>query len=301
MTRRPAKHPVGGGVHLRLINGETLRMRRYEAVKLVLHPYTIAVYLLMWIVLAIFDPSGQTTAKSLELRLALYGTGVAAVVTIFLVVYGTADLLSGRKGRAVSLQHWPVVLASSMFCLIAGETVAYVFFDQAPMKPKIFAILTVFYFVMIEILMQLVLWLFLPRMLAQLRRDPADPDPPVAGTDVVRAGGHEIAATSVLHIEAQGNYVRIVTDAGQYDVPGPFAALLGQMPHDLGLRVHRSHWVARRAVTGHRRKARELVLTLSYGGKANVALPRQTEIMDWLDRTRNTEDADRPKQASDAT
>lgn len=76
----------------------------------------------------------------------------------------------------------------------------------------------------------------------------------------------------------------IHTDSGVVEVPGPFSALLEQMPEGIGYRIHRSHWVARRAVLGHRRAGRDILLDLVEGGSAPVALPRHREVLDWLKR-----------------
>ena len=74
----------------------------------------------------------------------------------------------------------------------------------------------------------------------------------------------------------------IHSDSGVTEVPGPFGALLDQMPDGLGLRIHRSHWVARRAITGQRKVGRDVLVDLSHGGSAPVAIPRQREVLDWL-------------------
>ncbi|AWB47327.1 hypothetical protein HYN69_01335 [Gemmobacter aquarius] len=298
--RRASKNPTGEGLHLRLVNGETLRMRRFESARAMLHRYLIALYVLMWMGLTLLDPSGQSTTTPLGIRLTQYGAGVLVVALGLIGFYTLADAIFGGKGRAVVISHWYVVLTVSALGLAASEATVFYLTGVERISAKIFAVLTVFYFVVIEIALQLVIWLLLPRILQELRKDPAISEPAAQSHARLQAGGHDIPPETILHIEAQGNYVGIVTDTHSYDVPGPFSALLVQLPQGLGLRVHRSHWVARRAVLAHRRKGRELVLDLTFGGEAKVALPRQAEVIDWLVKTAPKAAPDRPIPASDA-
>lgn len=300
MSRRPVKQPAGEGLHLRLLNGETLRMRRFESLRAMLHRYLLAIYLLMWVALTLIDPSGQAGSTPLGIRMTQYGAGVLVVAFGLIAIYTLSEAIFGGKGRVVVLSHWYVVLTVSAVGLAASEATVFHLTGVPRISPKIFAILTVFYFVVIEIALQLVIWLILPRILQELRDDPQPADAPLAAGAMLHAGGDRLAPETVLHLEARGNYVAIVTETRQYEVPGPFSALLDRMPDAIGLRVHRSHWVARRAVIAHRRKGRELVLDLTYGGVAKVALPRQAEVIDWLVRTAPPPDQGQPTPASAA-
>lgn len=300
MTRRPAKRPIASGLHLRLVNGETIHLNRFEAVPLLLHRYLLAVYLFMWMALTLTDPSGQSHKAPLDLRLLQYGVGMFVVFATFLAIYGACDVVSGIRGRGVRLYHWLVVLVVAILGLAASSFCIFLITGENLFTPKIFFILSIFYFVIIEVTVQLIVWLLLPRILAEIRRDP---EATVAGEAAtvgkLVTGGHVLAHDTLLHIEAQGNYVAIITDTGMIEAPGPFSALVEQLPPHIGLRVHRSHWVARRAVLHHRRSGRDLVLDLSYGGVAKVALPRQAEVIDWLAQTDPAQD--QPIPASDAT
>lgn len=301
MSRRPAKQPAGEGLHLRLLNGETIRMRRFESARAMLHRYMLAIYFLMWVALTLIDPSGQAGHTPLGIRMIQYGAGVLVVAFGLIAIYTLAEAVFGGKGRVVTLSHWYVVMTVSVVGLAASEATVLHLTGVHRISPKIFAVLAVFYFVVIEIALQVVIWLILPRILQEIRDDAPAPDFPVPAGAPLHAEGDVLDPETVLHLEAQGNYVTIVTDTRQYEVPGPFSALLDRIPDGLGLRVHRSHWVARRAVIAHRRRGRELVLDLTYGGVAKVALPRQAEVIDWLVRTAPSPDQDQPTPASAAT
>lgn len=287
MTLRQHDH-AKDGLHLHMVNGETVRLRRYEAARAMLHPYMLVSYVLTWLALVLTDPSGQATTTPLHLRLPAYGLGVTVSVATLFFTYVGAEWLWGRKGRPVRLAHWWLVLLASVLGLAANETLMHLLTGDVRIGPKSFATLAVFYYVVAEILLQLIIWLILPRILARLRGDVATDT--LALTDRLRVAGHDLAPDAVLHLEAQGNYVAIITETARYEVPGPFASLVAQMPQGLGQRVHRSHWVARKAVVSYHRKAREMTLALRYGGTAAVALSRQADVIDWLTQTEITAD-----------
>lgn len=308
MTRRTAKRIPGEGLHMHLISGDKIRMRRFEVARIMMHPRILALYGVMWVLLVLSDPSGQAGSPPLSIRLPQYAVGATMVWIGFFGIITGYEALFGGKGRIVALPDWPVVLAVSVLGLAASEAVVVAMSQELRITARVFAVLAVFYFVIIEINIQILNWLILPRVLADLRKDTSCAG---GGNDsyddnaasVLRAGGKTVDLGALLHIAAQGNYVTIVTDDAQYEVPGPFSALLEQIPQQLGLRVHRSHWVARRAVVAHRRSGREMLLDLTYGGEATVALPRQGAVLDWLAlpvRSGGVTGADQPTQADAA-
>lgn len=95
--------------------------------------------------------------------------------------------------------------------------------------------------------------------------------------------------SSVLRLEASGNYVIVVTKKGRKTVPGPFSAVVGRMPCDAGQLVHRSHWVARHAVNGQRRVGRELRLQTVDGESVPVSSSKITLVRAWLAQGRADE------------
>jgi hypothetical protein len=69
------------------------------------------------------------------------------------------------------------------------------------------------------------------------------------------------ASGEVLCLRMEDHYVRVHTLAGSRLVAGPFERVIAGMTHE-GMRVHRSWWVARAAVTGVVADGRNLRLTL---------------------------------------
>ena len=92
----------------------------------------------------------------------------------------------------------------------------------------------------------------------------------------------QAALSGVLRLEAAGNYVTVVTERGRRLVPGPFAAVVARMPGGAGRRVHRSHWVARRAVVSERWDGRDLRLQMVDGETVPVAVAQVGAVVAWL-------------------
>lgn len=134
-----------------------------------------------------------------------------------------------------------------------------------------------------------------PRAVAQLRAErkaaAAAHMPPVslAGPPAVQAADGAAAEGQMpelgdLHrLEAQGNYVLVVTAGGRHVVPGPFAARVARVAEQHGWQVHRSHWVAARAVVAVRRSGRGTVIETSDGAEVPVAGARVPEIRAWVE------------------
>ena len=78
-----------------------------------------------------------------------------------------------------------------------------------------------------------------------------------------------ITVDDVLALQAEEHYVRIFTAEGAELVHYRFGDAADEMPPDLGLRVHRSWWVAGRAVLSARRGSRRWQLNLV----TDVAVP----------------------------
>ncbi len=117
----------------------------------------------------------------------------------------------------------------------------------------------------------------------------------------VVAGAFTRPAGSILHLQARGNHVQVWTDTDTQQVPGPLSSLIAQLPEHLGCLVHRSEWVATRAVTSARREGRATELVLSNGTLVRVASTRAGAVRDWLaqfDARFNAKPARRRPQSS---
>ncbi len=80
-----------------------------------------------------------------------------------------------------------------------------------------------------------------------------------------------LAAATVLYLKMEDHYVRVRTETGSRLEAGPMARVLANLSGLDGLQVHRSWWVARRAVVGVERDGRNLRLRLVDGEAAPIA------------------------------
>ena len=87
----------------------------------------------------------------------------------------------------------------------------------------------------------------------------------------------------VLCLRMEDHYVRICTPGGSRLVTGPFERVIAGMAEE-GMRVHRSWWVARAAVTGVVADGRNLRLTLKGGLAAPVSRASVARLREagWL-------------------
>ncbi|NGM49084.1 LytTR family transcriptional regulator [Caulobacter sp. 602-2] len=80
-----------------------------------------------------------------------------------------------------------------------------------------------------------------------------------------------LVSSSVLYLKMEDHYVRVCTQTGSRLEAGPLARVLAGLSGLDGLQVHRSWWVARRAVVGVERDGRNLRLRLVDGEAAPIA------------------------------
>lgn len=98
----------------------------------------------------------------------------------------------------------------------------------------------------------------------------------------LQVGSLRVPLAQVQRLEANGNYVLIVTAKKQHLVPGPFAAVASKMPELLGRRVHRSHWVAATAVQRLVKSGRDLWIEAVGDAVIPVGTSMQESVTDWL-------------------
>jgi hypothetical protein len=120
---------------------------------------------------------------------------------------------------------------------------------------------------------------------------PAERAPPAAQAKPAAAASAPAAADvlgwpralgeEVLHVQADLHYLQVTTALGRAMVLGRLAAVEAHFG-DQGLRVHRSHWVALRAVRAVRRKGEGWVVELSGGDSIPVSRRRMAQVRERL-------------------
>lgn len=92
-----------------------------------------------------------------------------------------------------------------------------------------------------------------------------------------------LARARLIAVEAEDHYLRIHTEAGSALILMSLSAALAALKDHDGLQVHRSWWVARRAVEAARWRKGRGVLTLTGGIEAPVSESRAAAVraLDW--------------------
>ena len=106
-----------------------------------------------------------------------------------------------------------------------------------------------------------------------------------------------LSPAEIVRLEASGNYVTVVAGSGRHLVPGPFSAVVAQMPTGIGRQVQRSHWVALAAVEGVKKQGRDLVLQLACGALVPVSSAMKAEVQAWLDDNKDQAGRMSPRRA----
>lgn len=99
---------------------------------------------------------------------------------------------------------------------------------------------------------------------------------------VILLGQHH-RLDDLLLISAEEHYVRILTLHGSSLRRGRLSDIEAQLPDTLGLRVHRSHWVAASALRHLNRSREGWTLTLIDNSEIPVARARREAVKDWLE------------------
>jgi DNA-binding LytR/AlgR family response regulator len=119
-----------------------------------------------------------------------------------------------------------------------------------------------------------------------LRRPPAQvvlPTTPSAPTelDLLRAKlPFALRKAAILSLSAEDHYVRVRTDSGQALILMNLADAVAALGQDAGVRIHRSHWVARDLVGAAAREGGRLVVRLDDGTTLPVSRAGQKLLRD---------------------
>lgn len=118
---------------------------------------------------------------------------------------------------------------------------------------------------------------------------PARPSP-AAGPTSDPAGGPRLLRRldpalrgRLLSISVRDHYVDVVTESGRSSLLMRLSDAVAEAEGEPGLRVHRSHWVARQAARRLERQGDRLVLELSDGSRLPVSRANRDAVAAWLE------------------
>lgn len=87
---------------------------------------------------------------------------------------------------------------------------------------------------------------------------------------------------SLLHVRSQEHYLEFVFEQTKLLLRGALKDFVELCDHAHGIQCHRSHWVAKKAVTGRKRHKGSPVLQLSNGTNVPIARGRLADVKAWL-------------------
>lgn len=91
-----------------------------------------------------------------------------------------------------------------------------------------------------------------------------------------------ISVNEILVVKAQAHYVEITTETGGILARSGFADIVSQIPSALGLQIHRSTWVALKAIEGGENKNGQFVIFTKTKEALRVAKSRSKPVSDFL-------------------
>ena len=124
--------------------------------------------------------------------------------------------------------------------------------------------------------LNLMVWLTSAGIEAIVRTETRIPVPVPTPEFLGRLG--DLAPREVIALGAEEHYVRVHSAQGDFLLHYRFGRAVEELDDRFGLRVHRSWWVARSAVTGSRRQGKKWLLRLSNGMEVPVSATYLPEV-----------------------
>ena len=115
----------------------------------------------------------------------------------------------------------------------------------------------------------------------QAHNDDAAPAEPVFAKPTgheIRIGNTIVAEGDLVFLEAQGNYLRVVTKSEEHLERFRISAAVEQLSDELGMYVHRSYWVAYSGIDGVSFLRGQYKIQTTHGEAINVASTRQQDV-----------------------
>lgn len=312
---------VAGRLRLRLFSHDEMILMPGEVAQILRHRKMMAFYLSGIVALIWLNWDNRIPGSSLEIHAPPQIGAVLAGGLVPALGLLWADRVA-RRGRDVVVSASRLFLLAAALGF-AGYSLMAVPLGVTPMPSVQEAVLDIaFNYVLAEIIGGLAVHFVAPSLLQELRRFAdvpvvptvvgSSPPPHPAGmpsfgkdvasgpvpaavapvepvlTDgsrkaVVRVANRLFDAGEILWVQAERTHVMLTTSGGRQILPGPFSAVVAQMPPELGQQVSRADWVATAAVLAVQREGRDVVLLCRDGQSVRVAASRQAKLRDWLD------------------
>lgn len=300
-------------IRFRLITLDEITFRQGEVTKVAFHPVMLLFYAGLVCFLILLDANGTRERISGASHILAYVAGAASALAFIVLGLKFGEAKAKATGQDVLVNGSLTCFGGALVAMLVGEAVATAIAPKPMLNFIEGIVLAVFYYGLIELVMVFLTAYILPRVQAAVRagtnaapvatinppaplpanltampRRPVTPDPVAAvpptlrSMDAVRVGSARFAPADIRRVEAEGNYVRIVTPTARVMLPGPFSQVVEQLPDAAGQVVNRSCWIAAGAIVAHRRERRDLFVLLDDGTEVKVAATRRDAVMAWL-------------------
>ncbi len=299
-----------------LITGRVVSLSRQETTRVFLHPWILMTYSALSLMTVAMNQVPWTQGMPIWLRTAIYF--LSSVVGLSMA-WATLMALSWAVTWGFMRRVHSIIfdLTGAFMSLFTTYCLVGIY----KTRPHLFSISSVFlyaFYIVIIVHVSIFLWsAVIPRILLQVRgrknafsQSPIDdginaeknsednmreeyPDTlqNVGNKNItVVIGGTRIPTESILHIRAEGNYVRIYTAKSTYFEAATMKAALLQIPDRLGLRVHRSHWIAYSAVESVANDGRNLKVLLTSGAQVPVSRSNLDKVKKMASDTKFSKD-----------
>lgn len=220
------------------------------------------------VLLGVLGPFGSYLGISLPVRVLHY-TANMAVISAMAVA---ANALAARYLYRGLVPLWgSLVIALVIAPPGALVVMAHLRFFAPQVLPYVTFVELCFQTALINVLVSLVVRAV--RALARARHAPPQAAAPVPvvtedrrSDDILREKlPLPLRRAPILALSSEDHYLRVHTDRGQALILMSLSQAIDALGEDAGLRIHRSHWVARDAVVDSARKDGSLAVTLANG------------------------------------
>ena len=253
----------------RLVSGIPLAFREWHIMDR-LHYHLLAA-LAVTALLIYLGPFGTWERHGLLIRTFYWSTAIGVIWIFALLVLPAVVTSFIARG-------WPdwagITIGSGLVAIPGTGTVALLQAAVGEPSRNVFDLVQ-FYLGVVVILLAVALPVYYlierpHRMRQAVQPGPTAPRPP-AGHSFLLERLSDPLGRELLHLRMQDHYVEVHTTKGRELILMRFRDALQEAGHWDGMQVHRSHWVARTAVTGSVRRGSQTCLKLSTGETVPVS------------------------------
>ena len=275
--------PAEGGtqaaeIQVLFVTGRRRQMAFREVYRVLLHPINVALVLVTIGAMALLHPYPVIRALPGHLAVQFW----FHVLALFYITFLAQAWFCRRSGMTFVVPL-SLLVCSSLVTVSSGLFLAQAT-GQAATRDEIVSY-TMFHWSVLIFVEFLVAVFVLDRVQPPIPVAPpvpAAPPAPAPAPRVLTLQGVAVPLDEVLVITAEEHYLRIVTTERSRLLRGRMSDVEAQIPEGLGMRVHRSHWVAGRAVAGLRRTVAGWSVITTGNDELPVARGRQPEVRDWV-------------------